>query len=93
MYCLRDRVKAKHNQPYFPEKESDEQSVKNAIRVTVKGDSRPIEVSNLFPPQTQAVNAGTGRSLPVLCSERGTQRGFFTFSVKNGTSKPRPRRS
>ena len=56
MYCLRDRVKGKYNQPYFPEKESDEQSVKNAIRVTVKGESRPIEVSKLLPrlkPLTQ----------------------------------------
>ena len=56
VYCLRDRVKGKYNQPYFPEKESDEQSVKNAIRVTVKGESRPIEVSRLLPrlkPLTQ----------------------------------------
>ena len=37
MYCLVDRVKAKYNQPYFPEKEDDEQSVKNAIRVKVDG--------------------------------------------------------
>ena len=56
MYCLRDRVKGKYNQPYFPEKESDEQSVKNAIRVIVKGEPRPIEVSRLLPrlkPLTQ----------------------------------------
>jgi len=56
MYCLRDKVKAKYNQPYFPEKESDEQSVKNAIRVKVDGDSKPVEVSKLLPrlkPLTQ----------------------------------------
>jgi uncharacterized protein len=56
MYCLRDRLKGKYNQPYFPEKESDEQSVKNAIRVTVKGEPKPIEVSRLLPrlkPLTQ----------------------------------------
>ena len=45
MYCLVDRVKAKYNQPYFPEKEDDEQSVKNAIRVRVDGVDKPIEVS------------------------------------------------
>ncbi len=45
MYCLVDRVKAKYNQPYFPEKEDDEQSVKNAIRVRVDGLDKPIEVS------------------------------------------------
>ena len=45
MYCLVDRVKGKYNQPYFPEKEDDEQSVKNAIRVLVEGTDKPIEVS------------------------------------------------
>ena len=49
MYCLRDKVNAKYNQPYFPEQEQDEQSVKNAIRVKVDGQSRPIEVSKLQP--------------------------------------------
>jgi len=56
MYCLRDKVNAKYNQPYFPEIESDEQSVKNAIRVRVDGESKPIEVSKLLPrlkPLTQ----------------------------------------
>jgi HD superfamily phosphohydrolase len=45
-YCLVDRVKAKYYQPYFPEKEGDEQSVKNAIRVLVEGESTPIEISS-----------------------------------------------
>jgi hypothetical protein len=45
MYCLVDRVKAKYNQPYFPEKEDDEQSVKNAIRVRLENVDKPIEVS------------------------------------------------
>ena len=27
-YCLKDQVKGKYNQPYFPEKESDEQSTR-----------------------------------------------------------------
>ncbi|WP_422924271.1 HD domain-containing protein [Singulisphaera sp. PoT] len=47
MYCLRDTVKAKYNQPYFPEKESDEQSVRNAIRIRVEGEPKPVEVSEL----------------------------------------------
>jgi HD superfamily phosphohydrolase len=46
MYCLVDRVKAKYNQPYFPEKEDDEQSVNNAIRVRVGDESQPIEISD-----------------------------------------------
>lgn len=46
MYCLKDNVKAKYNQPYFPEKETDEQSVKNAIRVMIGG--KPVEVSTLL---------------------------------------------
>jgi len=56
MYCLRDRVKANYHQPYFPEKESDEQSVKNAIRVVIEGESKPVEVSELrdrLTPLTQ----------------------------------------
>lgn len=46
MYCLKDEVKAKYNQPYFPEKETDEQSVKNAIRIVM--DGKPIEISTLL---------------------------------------------
>lgn len=48
MYCLRDELKAKYNQPYFPEKESDEQSVKNAIRVKSQR-GKPVEISTLLP--------------------------------------------
>jgi|SRR5579864_2062956 len=57
MYCLVDLVKGKYNQPYFPEKEDDEQSVKNAIRLRVEGEVRPIEVSERLPrlkPVTEA---------------------------------------
>ena len=46
MYFLKDKLKAKYNQPYFPEKETDEQSVKNAIRILV--DDKPVEISSLF---------------------------------------------
>ena len=48
LYCLVDRVKPKYHQPYFPEKESDEQSVKNAIRV-ISDDHHCVEVSRLLP--------------------------------------------
>src|SRR5205085_2534196 len=46
MYCLKDQVKGKYNQPYFPEKEADEQSVKNAIRLLI--DGKPVEISTLL---------------------------------------------
>lgn len=46
MYCLKDSVKAKYNRPYFPEKETDEQSVKNSIRIMVGG--KPVEISSLL---------------------------------------------
>lgn len=46
MYCLKDTVKAKYNQPYFPEKEKDEQSVKNSIRLLVDGE--PVEISTML---------------------------------------------
>lgn len=46
-YCLRDELKGKYNQPYFPETEEDEQSAKNAIRLRVEGKSKPVEISKL----------------------------------------------
>jgi HD superfamily phosphohydrolase len=49
MYCLRDNLKAKYSQPYFPEKESDEQGVSNAIRLKVDGQEEPVEISKLLP--------------------------------------------
>lgn len=48
LYCLKDEVKGKYNQPYFPEKEADEQSVKNAIRLKIEGEKEPVEVSTLL---------------------------------------------
>lgn len=56
MYCLRDDLKAKYSQPYFPEKESSEQSVSTAIRLKIKGAKKPVEISKLLPrlrPVTQ----------------------------------------
>ncbi len=56
MYCLRDELKAKYNEPYIPEKEGDEQSVENVIRIKIEGAPKPIEVSKLRPrlaPLTQ----------------------------------------
>lgn len=56
MYCLRDRLKAKYYEPYFPEKESEEQSVGTAIRVKLDGERKAVEVSELRPrlkPLTQ----------------------------------------
>lgn len=48
-YLLKDQLKGKYHQPYFPEKESDEQSAKNAIRIRVAGDPIPREISTLLP--------------------------------------------
>ncbi|MCI0457133.1 MAG: HD domain-containing protein [Gemmataceae bacterium] len=57
LYCLRDDLEGRYNQPYFPEKESDEQSVKNAIRVMVEGEKQPVEISKLLP-RLQPLTAG-----------------------------------
>lgn len=46
-YCLRDELKGKYNQPYFPEAEEDEQSAKNAIRLRIEGESKPVEISKI----------------------------------------------
>lgn len=48
MYCLKDEVKAKYNQPYFPEKEADEQSVKNSIRLRIDGEKELVEISTIL---------------------------------------------
>ena len=49
MYCLKDNLKAKYNQPYFPEKEPDEQAVTNAIRLRKESETEPVEISKLLP--------------------------------------------
>ena len=49
MYWFRDRLKAKYYEPYFPEKESEEQSVGTAIRVKLDGESKAMEVSRIRP--------------------------------------------
>ncbi len=45
LYCLKDTVKGKYNQPYFPEKQRDQQSAKNAIRIIIDGEPQPVEIS------------------------------------------------
>ncbi len=59
MYCLRDTLKGQYNQPYFPEKESDEQSAKNAIRIIEDDTQQPIEISQLLP-RLQPITTETG---------------------------------
>jgi uncharacterized protein len=62
LYIRADRVKAKHNEPYFPEQEPDEQSVQNAIRIKVEGEHEPIEISRLRP----RLRPLTGRPLNLV---------------------------
>ncbi len=47
-HCLQDEVKAKYNQPYFPEKENDQQSARNAIRVRAGATGSPVEISTIL---------------------------------------------
>jgi uncharacterized protein len=49
MYIRADLVKAKHNEPYFPEQDKEEQSVPNAIRIKIDGERVPVEISKLRP--------------------------------------------
>ena len=58
MYCLPDTLKGKYRQPYIPEKESDQQSVRNAIRVLPPGGGTPIEISQVMT-RLQAVTTKT----------------------------------
>lgn len=47
VYCLSDELKGKYNQPYFPEKDNDDISAMNAIRIIVQGAKEPVEISQL----------------------------------------------
>jgi HD superfamily phosphohydrolase len=49
LYCLTDRLKAKYTDPYYPEKEPDEQGISNAIRLHKEGFPNPVEISELLP--------------------------------------------
>jgi hypothetical protein len=49
MYCLTDKLKAKYTEPYYPEKEPDEQGISNAIRLRKEGLAGPVEISELLP--------------------------------------------
>ncbi len=48
MYCLADTLKAKYKRPYQPEREGDEQSVRNAIRIIDPESGTPVEISRLM---------------------------------------------
>lgn len=47
MYCLADRVKGKYRQPYREEKDPDNQSAVNTIRVLV--DEKPLAIGQYLP--------------------------------------------
>ena len=47
MYCLADRVKGKYRQPYREEKEPENQSAVNTIRVIV--DGKPVAIGQQLP--------------------------------------------
>ncbi len=70
-YCLKDQLKGKYNQPYFPEKESDEQSAKNAIRIKVSGETQPIEISQLLP-----------RLVPITTESRDQYRYYVPADIR-----------
>ena len=61
MYCLEDTIKTKYNAPYSPEKEADEQSVKNAIRIKIDGEECPVEIVKLLPRLVSVTTESTHR--------------------------------
>jgi hypothetical protein len=76
MYCLKDYLKAKYNQPYFPEKEADEQSAKNAIRIRIDGESKPVEISTKLD-----------RLKPLTESSLGLVRYYIPKELRNEAKK------
>lgn len=77
-YCLRDTLEPKYYQPYFPEKESDEQSAKNAIRIKGNNEGQPIEISELLP-----------RLRPITTEYRNRYRYYVPHEVRPAAEKLR----
>ena len=77
-YCLCDQLEGKYNQPYFPEKESDEQSAKNVIWIMEDGAQRPTEISELLP-----------RLKPITTEQRDRYRYYVPRDVRAAAQKPR----
>ncbi len=59
MYCLADRVKGKYLQPYREEKESDNQSAVNTIRVLI--DGTPLAIGQHLPRLNSVISAPEDR--------------------------------
>jgi hypothetical protein len=78
MCCLRDELKAKYYQPYFPEKESDEQSAKNAIRIIPNDGGDPVEISVLLD-----------RLKPITAEKRDRYRYYVPAEVRDAAEKLR----
>jgi HD superfamily phosphohydrolase len=53
MYCLADRVQGKYRQPYREEKEPENQSAVNTIRVMV--DGKPVAIGQYLPRLTAVI--------------------------------------
>ena len=49
LYCLKYKMKAKYSQPYVPEKEKDQQTAVNSIRILTEDEHEPVEVSERLP--------------------------------------------
>ena len=53
MYCLADRIKGKYRQPYREEKDPDDQSAVNTIRILV--DNQPVAIGQHLPRLTAVI--------------------------------------
>lgn len=60
-YCLKDQVDAKYHEPYFPEREGDEQSARNAIRINTASE-KPAEIATILP-RLKAVTGKAAKSV------------------------------
>lgn len=59
MYCLADRVKGKYRQPYREEKEAENQSAVNTIRIMV--DGKPQAIGQYLPRLNAVISAPEDR--------------------------------
>ncbi len=84
MYCLADRVKGKYRQPYREEKEPENQSAVNTIRVMV--DGTPMAIGQYLPRLRAVIERPEDRILYYVPKEIRDEANTLSRRLRNSTS-------
>ena len=84
MYCLADRIKSKYRQPYKEEKDPENQSAVNTIRVVVEG--QPIAIGEYLPRLKAVIAPPTDRVLYYVPKELRREANDVSKRLRNSTS-------